>query len=209
MTRHRLQGFPISLMQQLSIERCTARCARKRALGTANVEFSHLSMTFQPITPTFSVSELFAAANEAENTHSAVTDQPILAPVINVLMHTRILETEELAKTLEVNVRKLSGAIELLTGLPLGKFISEWRLLQSQDLLLNTDLPYTEVAQRCGYADECSLILLYERRLNTTPHIFRTGYRISNPIYKINQPGQKGLLTGENRKAKNKVFVKK
>ena len=160
-------------------------------------------MTFNPITPITSVEELFTAANE-----SAI-EQPILAPVIDVLLHTNILEAEELAKALGVNARKLSGAIELLTGLPLGKFISEWRLLQSQDLLLNTDLPYSEVAQRCGYVEESSLILFYKKRLHTTPHIFRTGYRISNPIYEINQPGQQGLLAGENRKAKNKVFSKK
>lgn len=160
-------------------------------------------MTFNPITPITSVEELFTAAKEA------TIDQPILAPVIDVLLHTSILETDELANTLGVSARKLSGAIELLTGLPLGKFITEWRLLQSKDLLLNTELPYSEVAQLCGYADESSLILLYKKRLNTTPHIFRTGYRISNPIYEINQPGKKGLLNGENRKAKNKVFVKK
>ena len=160
-------------------------------------------MTFTPITPIISIEELFTAANEAEK------NLPILVSVIDVLQHTSIIETEELALSLQVNARKLSGAVELLTGLPLGKFITQWRLLQSQDLLLNTDLPYSEVAQRCGYADESSLILLYKKRLNTTPHIFRTGYRIANPIYEINQPGQSGLLTGENRKAKNKVFPKK
>ena len=199
---------------EASVKHHEVQCSLSSA---ARVEFSHFFMTFTPITPITSVEELFTAANVAEKdlsavpdqNHSAVTDQPILAPVIDVLLHTSILETEELAKTLEVNARKLSGAIELLTGLPLGKFITQWRLLQSQDLLLNTDLPYSEVAQRCGYADESSLILIYKRYLKTTPHIFRTGYRIINSIYSINQDGRKELLNGENRQAKNKVYSKK
>ena len=166
-------------------------------------------MTFNPLAPTFCVEALFAAANVAEEPVAQMPDQPILTPVINVLMHTSTLSAEEVAKHLSVAPRKLSGAIELLTGLPLGKFILEWRFLQSQELLLKTELSYSEVANRCGYADEWNLIQLYEKRLKTTPHIFRTGYRIINTNYAINRHGRKVALACEDRDAKNKVYSKK
>ena len=89
-----------------------------------------------------------------EDLYTLARDQPIgipiLADVVYFLKRAPGMSGKELAKRLEVRRSYLSHAIELLTGLPLGKFISEWRLLQSQDLLLNTDLPYIEVAQRCG-----------------------------------------------------------
>ncbi len=81
--------------------------------------------------------------------------------------------------------------------------------LQPQELLLNTQLPYTEVAAQCGYNNESSLILIYEKRLKTTPHIFRTGYRIINTNYTFNRHGYSNPLYGEKRGAKNKVYSKK
>ncbi len=162
-------------------------------------------MTFTPLTPTYNVEELYAKCS------SAITDEvtdPIVASVINVLLHTNVLSAEDLAAQLSVSPRKLSGAVELLTGLPLGKFIAEWRFLQSQELLRTTELSYTDVAHRCGYNDEWSLILIYEKRLKTTPHIFRTGYRIINSNYAINRHGTNQKLNGQIPNAKNKVFSK-
>lgn len=162
--------------------------------------------------PIFNVETLF---NEYSTSVAANADKTDLHPadhlldaVIQVLNETTVLEGLELAGLLGVSDRKLSAAIELLTGLGLSKFIQEWRFLQSQQLLLNTELPYCEVANRCGFADEHNLIRLYERRLQTTPHTFRTGYRIRNSKYKHNRSGLSTMINGQIRQAKNKVFSK-
>ena len=131
-----------------------------------------------------------------------------MAAVIKVLNQTYVFEAQELTDRLNVLDRKLSAAVEILTGLSLAKFIQEWRFLQSQQLLHHTELSYNEVANRCGFADEHNLIRLYERRLHTTPHIFRTGYRIRNSNYKHNRNGYSPIMNGQNRGAKNKVFSK-
>lgn len=81
--------------------------------------------------------------------------------------------------------------------------------MQSQQLLLNTDLPYSEVVSLCGYTNENVLIEQYKKRLRTTPHTFRTGYRIRNSNYAINRSGNHPRLNGENRDAKNKVYFSK
>lgn len=164
------------------------------------------------LTPIYNVENLFneysACLPENADKENADSTEYLLNAVIQVLNETCILEAQELSDRLSVSERKLSAAIELLTGLSLAKFIQEWRFLQSQQLLLHTDLPYNEVANQCGFADEHSLIRLYERRLRTTPHIFRTGYRIRNSNYKCNRNGFSTVMNGQNRQAKNKVFSK-
>ena len=164
------------------------------------------------LTPIYNVEDLFKEYSTSipENVDKA-DSQPseyIMAGIIQALNMTCLFEAQEMSDQLSVPDRKLSDAVELLTGLTLAKFIQEWRFLQSQQLLLHTELPYSEVANQCGFADEHNLIRLYERRLQTTPHIFRTGYRIRNSNYKHNRNGYSPIMNGQNRGAKNKVFSK-
>ena len=170
-------------------------------------------MVITPLKPLYNVETLFKEYSTSVPQNAEMTEnlpaEPILAAVINALNETTILEAQYLADSLVVNDRKLSGAVELLTGLPLRQFINEWRFMQSQQLLLNTELPYEKIATLCGYGNESTLIYNYEKRLKTTPHIFRTGYRIINTNYSINRHGYSNHLTGENRAAKNKVYSKK
>ncbi len=165
-----------------------------------------------PLTPIYNVEDLFrkysTSVPENAERSDALPSEYIMAAIIDILNHTCLFEAQELADLLSVNDRKLSAAVEILTGLSLAKFIQEWRFLQSQQLLRNTELPYNEVANQCGFADEHNLIRLYERRLQTTPHIFRTGYRIRNSNYKHNRNGYSPIMNGQNRGAKNKVFSK-
>lgn len=185
-------------------------------------------MSFTTISPTYSVEDLFSkyailsncepvvapnpatdtVSDTAEETHE-VFDHPILAPIIEVLNHSRLIDAKDVAEKLQVNVRKLSNAVELHTGKTLHQFILDWRFMQSQQLLLDTDLPYSEVVDRCGYANENVLIANYKMRLNTTPHTFRTGYRIRNTNYSFNRHGYRTRLNGESSDAKNKVYYAK
>lgn len=187
-------------------------------------------MTFNPIIPTFSVEDLFSkyavcnhresdnitqgeSMNDAKSENAALPqekfDHPILAPVIEVLNYTRLIDVDDVAKQLKVNGRKLSAAVELHTGKTLHCFIFDWRFMQSQQLLLDTELPYSEIAARCGFANETVLIKQYKSRLQTTPHTFRTGYRIRNSNYSFNRHGYQNRLNGECRGAKNKVYYSK
>ena len=179
-------------------------------------------MTFTPITPAYSVEDLFAKyalrdnrETTSEPSSEVTAENPetlvhsILAPIIEVLNLSHLIDAKDVAEKLHVNARKLSNAVELLTGKTLHQFILDWRFMQSQQLLLDTDLPYSEVIDRCGYANENVLIANYKARLNTTPHVFRTGYRIRNTNYAFNRHGYRIRLSGESRSAKNKVFTTK
>ena len=169
-------------------------------------------MKIYSLTPIYSVEDLFneysTSVPENAEKSDAQPSEHIMAAVIEVLNQTSLFEAQALSERLNVPDRKLSAAVELLTGLSLAKFIQEWRFLQSQQLLRHTELPYNEVANQSGFADEHNLIRLYERRLQTTPHIFRTGYRIRNTNYKHNRNGYYPMMNGQNRGAKNKVFFK-
>lgn len=157
-------------------------------------------MDFTPLAPVYNVETLFQEGSAQD---------PILGPVIRVLLGTNLIDAKDVAKQLKTDARKLSNAVELLTGQTLHQFILDWRFMQSQQLLHDTDLSYSEVVTRCGYANENVFIEQYKKRLHTTPHTFRTGYRIRNSNYTINRPGNRTRLNGENRDAKNKVFSKK
>lgn len=157
-------------------------------------------MEFTPLTPIYNVETLFQEGSAEDS---------ILGPVIRVLLGTNLIDAKDVARQLQIDARKLSNAVELLTGQTLHQFILDWRFLQSKQLLLDTDLPYSEVIARCGYANENVLIAQYKKRLNTTPHTFRTGYRIRNSNYSFNQNGYSKSLNCEIRGAKNKVYSAK
>lgn len=133
-----------------------------------------------PLLPSFSLQELFSHSDQE-------IGEPILDRLILVILNTHTQKAHEVACLLDVDTRKLSSAVELLTGLPLGSFLLEWRYLQSLNLLRHTDLPYEEVAHRCGFRDLHSLIHLYRARQGMTPYTFRTGRRIRNSNYASNQ----------------------
>ena len=58
-------------------------------------------------------------------------------------------------------------------GTPLATYIANYRFSKSADLLVNTDLPISQIAEAVGLLDSRSLIRLYKKKTNTTPLAYR------------------------------------
>jgi len=100
------------------------------------------------------------------------TGDAILDEVVNCLRMTRTIEAADLAILMDVKKSYLYGAMNILTGMPLGDFINRWRLLQARELLRanaasasmsNRTARLTEAAQRCGWRSHRVLLRVAKR----------------------------------------------
>ena len=87
------------------------------------------------------------------------------------LEHPRPLP--EIAAELGVSTRQLSRLVKAGTGHAPARLREELRLARARDLLLNGDLPVTEVALRCGFADGPHFARRYRRRFGESPSAAR------------------------------------
>ncbi len=83
----------------------------------------------------------------------------------------------ELADYMNLDVRKLSGAVDICCTLPLNRLIVAYRVRLVQELIQYTQLPRTEVAKRCGLASASILNHLLKMQLKTTFLELRSQYQ--------------------------------
>lgn len=97
------------------------------------------------------------------------TASPVVNAVAEALCMTRCIESKELSEYLSVDLRKLSGAIQLDLGMRLIDVIQQYRLRQVENYrTVHPDATLNEVAQACGYASDGSLWRFFQRKLGQT-----------------------------------------
>ncbi len=115
------------------------------------------------------------------------TGQLIVDAVVDYVKRVKTHSAQEVAVFLGVKRQWLSGAMQLLVGLPLREFIFRWRLMSAIDLLDNPELSVAEVAERTGFKSENYLISVFRRRLGITPYAYRYNNVFRNSNYKFNR----------------------
>lgn len=106
-----------------------------------------------------------------------------------VVEYLRVMPDHEpiiMAKTLGVDRRMLSKAMEIFVGVPLKEMIWQWRVHQAVDLLDNKALSIEEVSHCTGYGTVKSLSAAMMKYFGTTPTIYRTGTINGNGSYEMN-----------------------
>jgi AraC-like DNA-binding protein len=117
-----------------------------------------------------------STVEELYKSNGAPTGEIIVDAVVDNVKRTTTHSSADIALLLKVkNLTWLSGAMQLLVGLPLQEFIFRWRLMQAIDLLDNPELSVAEVARRTGFSSENYLISVFRRRLGITPYAYRNG----------------------------------
>jgi len=97
------------------------------------------------------------------------TASPIVNALAEALYETQCIECKELAEYLDVDVRKLGGAVQLDLGMRLIDVIQQYRIHQVQRYLdEHPDASLEEVAHACGYASSDTLWRFFQRKLGTT-----------------------------------------
>ena len=134
-----------------------------------------------------------STVEELYKSNGAPTGEIIVDAVVDNVKRTTThssadIASADIALLLKVkNLTWLSGAMQLLVGLPLQEFIFRWRLMQAIDLLDNPELSVAEVARRTGFRSENYLISVFRRRLGITPYAYRNGTVLRNGRYPFNQ----------------------
>lgn len=104
------------------------------------------------------------------------TDSPfILTQFFNYIeLHLdKDLSLKAVSEALSISASRLSATISNNTGMSLHALINTRRLDYSRNLLTKTDLPVSEVAQRCGFASERSFYRNFKNMYQKTPIEFR------------------------------------
>lgn len=80
---------------------------------------------------------------------------------------------EDLARTLSISPYYLSRIFRQETGSSLGQFLAYVRVEKSKQLLTETDLSLSQIAQQCGFSDQSYYTKVFRRCCGTTPHSYR------------------------------------
>lgn len=83
------------------------------------------------------------------------------------------LSIEKCAKIVNISPNHLENMFCRYTGVPLAKYISNFRLKKSEYLLINTNKSIYQIARDVGLEDSQSLIRLYKKNFGITPLNFR------------------------------------
>ena len=102
--------------------------------------------------------------------------EKILDGLVEALRTRTDLWSKEVALYLGVNARYLSCSLKILMGMTLDAVVKEWRLRQAYELVMNSDLDYDEIAQKCGYSQPKTLVVAFEKKYHASPYELRHGH---------------------------------
>ncbi|MFQ9872327.1 MAG: helix-turn-helix domain-containing protein [Oscillospiraceae bacterium] len=85
------------------------------------------------------------------------------------------LNLESAARALGLSRYQLSRLFTGRLGMGFVEYVNALRIQQAQQLLLNTDLPVTQVAYSCGFETPRTFNRVFLRQCGTTPSAYRTG----------------------------------
>jgi AraC-like DNA-binding protein len=80
---------------------------------------------------------------------------------------------EEISAALKVSPNYLSRVFRQDTGLTPWQYLSQFRVVQAQKLLLTTELSVTEVAQRVGFSDPAYFVRVFHKETGRAPLQYR------------------------------------
>lgn len=104
----------------------------------------------------------------------------IMDALVTLLHKKRLYYPAEVAEYFQKKVRDLDGAIRVLTGMSLSRFMLLYRLKQVQEYLCCTSLTAIEIATRCGYPNSSTMGYLFRKEFGMTPGMYRQAHRPRN-----------------------------
>jgi AraC-type DNA-binding domain-containing proteins len=73
----------------------------------------------------------------------------------------------------DMNVFHLLRMFKVSVGLPPHRYVLERRIGRAKDLLRDSELPISEVAVRCGYAEQSSFARVFQKMTGICPRSYR------------------------------------
>lgn len=104
----------------------------------------------------------------------------IMDALVRLLNEKRLYYPTEVAEYFQKKTRDLDGAIRVLTGMSLSRFMLLYRLKQVQEYLCCTSLTAIEISSRCGYPNSSTMGYLFRKEFGMTPGMYRQAHRPRN-----------------------------
>lgn len=121
----------------------------------------------EPYLPTITLQDILNFNPADEQTY---TSSRLVNAVANILCETTTRETSVFAERLQLDMRHLTYAIELETGMTLKSLINEYRLAKVQEFMAqNPDVSATEVARLFGFSTPHALWRFFQIHTGQTP----------------------------------------
>jgi AraC-like DNA-binding protein len=83
------------------------------------------------------------------------------------------LTLHDLATILNISVRQLSRAVRQSKGIGLHRWVADYRLEEARRLIVETEIPITEIALRCGFQTSAAFSTAFRTAAGFSPTEFR------------------------------------
>ena len=90
--------------------------------------------------------------------------------------HNEQLTLREAAERLHISEYYLVHVFKQEFGIPPMQYVMKRRIGEAQELLMNTDLPIAEVADRLGYSSVCHFNAMFKKNVGLPPGKFRQSF---------------------------------
>lgn len=89
------------------------------------------------------------------------------------------IQVRDLAKASGMSTQRLTYVFDQTLGIPPGAVLRSVRLEQAKRLLVEEDLKLNEIARQCGYRNQNSLCIAFQRAVGVSPKKFQRQYWLS------------------------------
>lgn len=89
------------------------------------------------------------------------------------------LDLNALAQVAGMSRTSFAVRFREVMGTPPASYLTEWRMLKARRLLLQTELPTSDIVSRVGYSSDASFVRAFKRRFGDTPGKVRRGQSAS------------------------------
>ncbi len=103
---------------------------------------------------------------------------PLIARLEEEIMRSPVISrrTSELAQALQISPSRLTHVIKEQTGCSVTQFSHRLRLSLAKSLLLSTEEPVGEIAEKAGWQDSRYFARIFRREVGTTAQQFRSSF---------------------------------
>lgn len=91
------------------------------------------------------------------------------------------IQLQDLSEQFHMSQFYLSHLFKTETGLPPMKYVMYRKIGESQNLLMNTQLPIAVIGEKLGFNDNCHFSTTFKRYVGLTPTQYRQHFRTSAP----------------------------
>ena len=97
------------------------------------------------------------------------------------------VKVEQLAKKAKMSLRSFTRHFPEMVGCSPIEYLMKLRLHHASDLLINTDLTLSEIAEQCGFYDSNYFCKKFRQAFNASPRRFRMNFQSGKNVFSLRE----------------------